>query len=80
MLVGPNQLRILPTGEDRRAALTLKATVRWDLGTVAGVVAEFAYVNDPNKTEFVDDDTGVAVPVFKDANTYGATVMLQARY
>ncbi|NVJ23128.1 MULTISPECIES: hypothetical protein [Myxococcus] len=58
----------------------MKATVRWDLGTVAGVVAEFAYVNDPNKTEFVDDDTGVAVPVFKDANTYGATVMLQARY
>lgn len=80
VLLNPNQLRILPTGEERRAALTLKATVRWDLGTVAGVVAEFAYVNDPNKTEFADDDTGVAMPVFRDANTYGATVMLQARY
>lgn len=80
LLLGPNQLRMLPNGEDRRAALTLKATVRWDLGAVAGVVAEFAYVNDPNKTEFVDDDDGVAMPVFKEASTYGATVMLQARY
>ncbi|MFY2557791.1 hypothetical protein ACN469_09195 [Corallococcus terminator] len=80
VLRGPNQLTMLPVDAERKAVLTLKATARWDLGTVAGVVAEVAYVNDPNKTEFVEDDTGVARPVFKSASTYGATVMLQARY
>ncbi|TQF17291.1 hypothetical protein FJV41_03865 [Myxococcus llanfairpwllgwyngyllgogerychwyrndrobwllllantysiliogogogochensis] len=80
LLRGPNQISVLPAGEDRMTVLTLKATTRWDLGSLAGVVAEVSYANDPNKVEFTDDVTGVAVPVFKDASTFGATVMLQARY
>ncbi|MBZ4394946.1 MULTISPECIES: hypothetical protein [unclassified Myxococcus] len=77
---GRNQFQVLPVGEDRARVLTLKATARWDLGRVAGVVGEISYVNDPNQTEFRDDVTGVAQPVFIKASAWGATVMLQARF
>ncbi|MCK8497408.1 hypothetical protein [Myxococcus fulvus] len=77
---GRNQFQVLPVGEDRARVLTLKATARWDLGRVAGVVGEISYVNDPNQTEFRDDVTGVAQPVFIKASAWGATVLLQARF
>ncbi|MFY1829078.1 hypothetical protein ACN47A_24380 [Myxococcus fulvus] len=77
---GRNQFQLLPVGEDRATVLTLKATARWDLGRVAGVVGEISYVNDPNQTEFRDTVTGVAEPVFIKSSAWGATVMLQARF
>ncbi|RYZ40045.1 MAG: hypothetical protein EOO71_17650 [Myxococcaceae bacterium] len=80
VLQGPNRLSILPDGEDRRAVLTLKATARWDLGSVAGVLAEVSYVRDPNRTTFEDDVTGVAGPVFADPDALGFNLLLQARF
>ncbi|RKH10378.1 hypothetical protein D7X74_27675 [Corallococcus sp. CA047B] len=80
VLQGPNQLSILPDGEDRRAVLTLKATARWDLGSVAGVLAEVSYVRDPNRTTFEDDVTGVGQPVFADPDALGFNLLLQARF
>ncbi|RKG93695.1 hypothetical protein [Corallococcus terminator] len=77
---GPNQFFILPDGEDRRAVLTLKATARWDLGSVAGVLAEVSYVRDPNRTTFEDDSSGVSRPVFADPDALGFNLLLQARF
>ncbi|MBZ4416899.1 hypothetical protein [Myxococcus sp. RHSTA-1-4] len=80
VLQGPNQLSILPDGVDREPVLTLKATVRWDLGRVAGVLAELAYTRDPNRTSFEDDETGVARPVLTDPHAVGGNLLLQARF
>jgi hypothetical protein len=80
VLRGRNQLYILPGGEDRRPVLTMKATLRWDLGTVAGVLGELTYTRDPNRTTFRDDETGVAGPVFETPGSLGGTLLLQARF
>ncbi|NOK08980.1 hypothetical protein [Corallococcus exercitus] len=80
VLQGPNQLNILPRGVDPKPVVTAKATARWDLGTVAGVLAEVSYTHDPNRTVFEDDVTGVAEPVLQPANAVGVSVLLQARF
>ncbi|RKG90569.1 hypothetical protein D7W82_03375 [Corallococcus sp. CA049B] len=77
---GPNLISILPAGEDPRLVVTVKATARWDLGKVAGVLAEVSYTHDPNRTIFEDDVTGVSGPVFQPANAVGVNVLLQARF
>lgn len=74
-----NQLYILPEGEERRPVLTVKATARWDLGTVAGLLAEVSYERNPNRTLFQDDVTGVAEPVFQSPGALGFNLLLQAR-
>ncbi|MCY1035919.1 hypothetical protein OV207_31050 [Corallococcus sp. BB11-1] len=80
VLHAPSQISILPEGEERRPVLTLKATARWDLGAIAGVLAEVSYVRDPNRTTFEDDDTGVAQPVFVPPGALGFNLLLQARF
>ncbi|HZI10994.1 MAG TPA: hypothetical protein VE153_11445 [Myxococcus sp.] len=80
VLLGRNRLYVLPEGEDRQPVLTVKATLRWDLGTVAGVLGELAYTRDPNRTTFRDDVTGVAGPVFETPGSLGGTLLLQARF
>ncbi|MBN9683492.1 MULTISPECIES: hypothetical protein [unclassified Corallococcus] len=77
---GPNMLSLLPVGEDPKLVVTAKATLRWDLGPVAGVLAEVSYTHDPNRTLFESDDLGVARPVFQPANAVGVSVLLQARF
>ncbi|MFP2898198.1 hypothetical protein [Corallococcus sp. 4LFB] len=77
---GPNQLNILPRGVDPKPVVTAKATARWDLGTVAGVLAEVSYTHDPNRTVFEDDVTGVAEPVLQPASEVGVNVLVQARF
>ncbi|GMU08620.1 hypothetical protein [Corallococcus caeni] len=77
---GPNQLDFLPEGVDPKPMVTVKATARWDLGAVAGVLAEVSYTHDPNRTVFEDDVTGVAEPVLQPANAVGVNVLLQARF
>ncbi|RKH67063.1 hypothetical protein D7V93_03580 [Corallococcus llansteffanensis] len=79
VLRGPNKLSILPAGVERRPVLTVKATARWDLGTVAGVLAEVSYERDPNRSTFEDDGTGVAQPVLLPPSTVGFNLLLQAR-
>ncbi|RKG58957.1 hypothetical protein D7X30_15415 [Corallococcus sp. AB011P] len=77
---GPNRLTLLPEGEDPKLVVTVKATARWDLGTIAGVLAEVSYTHDPNRTLFEDDETGVSRPVFQPAGAVGVSVLLQARF
>ncbi|RKG98243.1 hypothetical protein [Corallococcus carmarthensis] len=77
---GLNQLSILPEGVDPKLVVTAKATVRWDLGTVAGVLAEVSYTHDPNRTTFEDDVTGAPRPVLQPANAVGVSALLQARF
>ncbi|NNC04417.1 hypothetical protein HJC10_16390 [Corallococcus exiguus] len=76
----PNMLTLLPEGEDPGLVVTVKATARWDLGAVAGVLAEVSYTHDPNRTLFEDDVTGVGAPVFQPSNAVGFNVLLQARF
>lgn len=73
-------LFLLPEGADRESVWTTKATLRWDLGSVAGVVGELSYTHDPNRTHFEDDLTGVAQPVFDPPTVVGGSVLLQARF
>lgn len=75
-----NRLSILPTGMDREAVLTAKATLRWDLGGVAGVVGELFYTRNPNRTHFEDDETGLGQPVLDPPDAVGGSVLLQARF
>lgn len=77
---GPNVLSLLPEGEDPGLVVTVKATARWDLGAIAGVLAEVSYTHDPNRTTFEADETGIASPVFQPANAVGFNVLLQARF
>ncbi|WP_164020985.1 hypothetical protein [Pyxidicoccus trucidator] len=80
VLQGRNALSILPRGESRELVLTAKATVRWDLGSVAGLVGEVFYTRDPNRTRFEDDATGVGDFVRDDPTAVGGTLLLQARF
>lgn len=80
VLVGRNLVSILPDGVDRRPVLTVKATARWDLGRVAGVLGEVVYTRNPNRTTFRDDETGVAQPVLETPGALGANLLLQARF
>ena len=77
---GPNMITLLPSGDDPGLVVTLKATARWDLGKVAGVLAEVSYTHDPNRTRLEDDVTGIGEPVFQPANSVGFNVLLQARF
>ncbi|GMT96800.1 hypothetical protein KH5H1_09190 [Corallococcus caeni] len=77
---GPNQLDFLPEGVDPKPMVTVKATARWDLGAVAGVLAEVSYTHDPNRTVFEDDVTGIGEPVLQPASEVGVNVLLQARF
>ncbi|WP_375760942.1 hypothetical protein [Corallococcus exercitus] len=77
---GPNRFTLLPEGVDPKLVVTAKATARWDLETVAGVLAEVSYTHDPNQTTFEDDETGVGEPVLQPANEVGVNVLLQARF
>ncbi|WP_404370658.1 hypothetical protein ACIHQR_10885 [Corallococcus coralloides] len=77
---GPNILGVLPEGVDPGLVVTVKATARWDLGAIAGVLAEVSYTHDPNRTRFEDDETGVSRPVLQPANAVGVNVLLQARF
>ncbi|MCP3099269.1 hypothetical protein LZ198_10340 [Myxococcus sp. K15C18031901] len=79
VILEPGRLFALPSGADRSLMTTVKATLRWDLLDVAGVLAEFTYLRNPNRTEFMSDDNGVAVPVHVDPDSFGGTVMLQVR-
>jgi hypothetical protein len=80
VLQGRNFLSFLPIGEDRKLVLTAKATLRWDLGTVAGLVGEVFYTRDPNRTLAEDDVTGTLDFVFDEPDAVGGTVLLQARF
>lgn len=80
VFLGPNQLSFLPEGVEPKAAVTVKATARWDLGAVAGVLAEASFTHDPNRATFEDDETGIARPVVRPANAVGFSVLLQARF
>ncbi|NBD08914.1 hypothetical protein [Corallococcus silvisoli] len=80
VLLGPNQLSILPEGAEPKTAVTVKATARWDLGAVAGVLAEASFTHDPNRATFENDETGVSRPVLRPANAVGFSVLLQARF
>ncbi|WP_223635985.1 hypothetical protein [Corallococcus sp. EGB] len=77
---GPNMVTLLPEDDDPGLVVTVKATARWDLGAIAGVLAEVSYTHDPNRTRFEDDVTGIAAPVFQPANVVGVNVLLQARF
>ncbi|NVJ18367.1 hypothetical protein [Myxococcus sp. AM010] len=77
---GNNLYSSLPEGEDRSPILTAKATARWDLGEVAGVLAELFYTRDPNQTTYADDDTGVAVVVWDSQDIVGGNLLLQVRF
>ncbi|NOK33053.1 hypothetical protein HMI49_07570 [Corallococcus exercitus] len=77
---GPNMLTLLPEGEDPGLVVTVKATARWDLGAIVGVLAEVSYTHDPNRTTFEDDVTGLPRPVLQPANAVGVNVLLQARF
>lgn len=79
VLHGPNELSFLPAGEERRAVLTARATARWDVGTVAGVLGEVFFTRDPNRTTVTNDGTGTPVPTFARANEVGFNLLLQAR-
>ncbi|NOJ80514.1 hypothetical protein [Myxococcus xanthus] len=70
----------LPEGEDRSPILTAKATARWDLGEVAGVLAELFYTRDPNQTTYADGDTGAAVVVWDSPDIVGGNLLLQVRF
>ncbi|AKQ64522.1 hypothetical protein A176_001434 [Myxococcus hansupus] len=72
-------LSFLPEGAKAGIALTAKATARWDLGEVAGVLAEVFYTRDPNRTLFEDDVTGVARVVFDSPHAVGGNLLLQVR-
>ncbi len=76
----PNVISLLPEGDDPGLVVTVKATARWDLGAIVGVLAEVSYAHDPNRTLFEDDVTGMAQPVRQPANAVGANVLLQARF
>jgi hypothetical protein len=80
VLRAPNQLSLLPVGTDRRPVLTVKATARWDLGAVAGMLAEVFYERDPNQTLFVDDETGQGDFVLQPPNAVGVNLLIQARF
>lgn len=80
VLLAPNQLSFLPEGADRRPVLTMKATAHWDLGAVAGVLAELFYVRDPNQTLFVDDETGQGDFVLQPPDAVGVSLLIQARF
>jgi hypothetical protein len=80
VLRGRGDLSILPEGADRRTVLTAKATLRWDLGEVAGVLGELAYTRDPNRTVFRDDITGQGGFFFETPGSLGGTLLLQARF
>lgn len=80
VLRAPNVLSPLPVGTDRRPVLTVKATARWDLGPVAGMLAELFYVRDPNQTRFVEDETGLGDFALQPPNAVGVNLLLQARF
>ncbi|ADO72543.1 hypothetical protein [Stigmatella aurantiaca] len=80
VLRAPNQISLLPEGKDRGPVLTLKATARWDLGAVAGMLAEVFYVRDPNQTLYVDDATGQGDFVLQPPDAVGVNLLIQARF
>lgn len=80
VLQGRNMLSFLPEGEGRELVVTAKGTVRWDLGSVAGLVGEVFYTRDPNRTFLEDDLTGQGDFMRDDPNVVGGTVLLQARF
>ncbi|WP_237077525.1 hypothetical protein [Myxococcus xanthus] len=77
---GNNGYSALPVGEERSPILTAKATARWDLGEVAGVLAELFYTRDPNRTTYANDDTGVATVVWDSPDIVGGNLLLQVRF
>ncbi|WP_163787068.1 hypothetical protein [Myxococcus vastator] len=77
---GTTSYSYLPEGAERSPILTAKATARWDLGEVAGVLAELFYTRDPNQTTFADDDTGVAVVVWDSQDIVGGNLLFQVRF
>ncbi|GHG62936.1 hypothetical protein [Comamonas sp. JC664] len=72
-------LTFLPEGEEPGLILTTKATARWDLGEVAGVLAEVFYTRDPNRTRFEDDVTGTMRVVRESPHMAGGNLLLQVR-
>ena len=69
----------IPEGAEARPVLTAKATARWDIGEVAGVLAEFFYTRDPNRPLREEDDQGAPRIVIDSPNMVGANLMLQVR-
>ncbi|WP_426753993.1 hypothetical protein [Myxococcus sp. Y35] len=80
VLRGPNQVSMLPAGEDRGLILTARATALWDLGEAVGVLAELFYTRDPNQTIFMEDETGVDRPVLTSPDLVGGNLLLQVRF
>lgn len=76
---GTGQLSFVPEGEEPGLILTTKATARWDLGEVAGVLAEVFYTRDPNRTRFEDDVTGTMRVVRESPHMVGGNLLLQVR-
>ncbi|MFP2959735.1 hypothetical protein ACLEPN_18335 [Myxococcus sp. 1LA] len=77
---GRGWISYLPEGEDRQPILTAKATARWDLGEVAGVLAELFYTRDLNRTTIADGDTGEATVVWDSPDIVGGNLLLQVRF
>ncbi|MCE9670502.1 hypothetical protein LY474_22110 [Myxococcus stipitatus] len=74
----PQTSSTLPLGDEREPVQSLKATLRWDAGSVVGVLAEVVYTRDPNKTQMAYVDM-VPAPFYLPRDAYGATVVLQVR-
>ncbi|AEI68893.1 hypothetical protein [Corallococcus macrosporus] len=81
LLVGSRGLvSFLPEGESRQPIFTAKATARWDLGEVAGVLAELFYTRNLNRTTIADGDTGEATVVWDSPDIVGGNLLLQVRF
>ncbi len=73
---------ILPYGQDRRAIVQARASLRWDLSRILSAVAWVQVIYDNNATLVVTDpNEGTAsLRVFQDPWRLGLAVSLQARY
>lgn len=72
---------ILPTGEDTRLIISVKANMKWDISESLAFIAEIYYTWDDNQVFFVSDFGGMNVlSQFTDPNVLGMNLVAQARF